>query len=241
MKVAVVTPYYKEPSEILLRCHDSILKQSVGCHHILVSDGHPKDEIDHWDATHIRLPKAHGDYGDTAKSIGAVEAIGKEFDAITFLDADNAFEVDHIQRMLAAAKKTQAGMITCTRTFCRTDGSKMGICENCDGHEFCDTNCMLILKPAFDICLKWVTMPAYGHAICDRIFWHEVKRNNIARTHINHAGVLYYVYHKDIYRFLGEEPPSDADHKAGPIAEALKQWEKDGNPSLRFSFRGHKI
>ena len=75
MKLAVVTPYHKESAEILLRCHESILNQTISCTHILVSDGHPLPEVDRWEARHIKLPYAHGDYGDMAKSVGAMEAL----------------------------------------------------------------------------------------------------------------------------------------------------------------------
>ena len=56
MRIAVVTPYYKEPTDILRRCHDSVMAQTCPVTHIMVSDGHPNPEVDQWNAIHVRLP-----------------------------------------------------------------------------------------------------------------------------------------------------------------------------------------
>lgn len=37
MRVAVVTPYYKEATEVLERCHETVLHHSVGADHILIA------------------------------------------------------------------------------------------------------------------------------------------------------------------------------------------------------------
>ena len=47
-RVAVITPYYKEPLAQLRQCHDSVLAQSEPCLHVLVADGHPRRRINHW-------------------------------------------------------------------------------------------------------------------------------------------------------------------------------------------------
>ena len=62
MKVAVVTPYYRESDAVLKVCLDSVRDQShKDCRHFLVSDGFPNPLVDAYDTTHIKLPAGHGD------------------------------------------------------------------------------------------------------------------------------------------------------------------------------------
>jgi hypothetical protein len=43
MRVAVITPYFKEPLEQLRRCHESVANQTHGeTVHFMVADGHPQ-------------------------------------------------------------------------------------------------------------------------------------------------------------------------------------------------------
>src|SRR4051794_26673695 len=103
LKIAVVTPYYKESPAVLRQCHESVLRQSYACRHILVSDGYPAPYFDDAkDAIHIKLPQAHGDNGNTPRAMGGVLADRQGFDAVAYLDADNWYEPNHIESMVAA-------------------------------------------------------------------------------------------------------------------------------------------
>ena len=95
MKAAVITPYYKEELETLLRCHLSVRAQEVECRHFLVADGFANETIRQSDCEHICLSTPHHDNGNTPRAIGALSAINKGFEVIFFLDADNWFELDH--------------------------------------------------------------------------------------------------------------------------------------------------
>jgi hypothetical protein len=72
MKLAVITPYHKEPIWKLERCHQSVRQQSDACTHFLIADGHPRDEIRSWDCQHIILPLEHNDNGNTPRGIGSL-------------------------------------------------------------------------------------------------------------------------------------------------------------------------
>ena len=72
--------------------------------HFLIADGAPQDWIDHEGVRHIRLDRTHGDFGNVARSIGALLAAGERYDAVAFLDADNRIDPDHVARCLAAAQ-----------------------------------------------------------------------------------------------------------------------------------------
>jgi len=45
MKVAVITPYFKESLDILQKCHESLKKQTYPSVHTIFADGFPNDEI----------------------------------------------------------------------------------------------------------------------------------------------------------------------------------------------------
>ena len=107
-RVAVITPYYKEPLAQLRQCHESVRAQSVPCLHVLVADGHRRRRINHWQAEHVRLPRSHGDIGSTPRLIGSYHAIGLGVDAVAFLDADNWYGPDHIANLLAEMDQHQA-------------------------------------------------------------------------------------------------------------------------------------
>src|SRR5262249_4891479 len=111
-RVAVVTPYHREPPEVLAKCRDSVRNQTYACTHVLVADGHPQRQMAHADALHIVLPLAHHDNGNTARMIGAMSAVNRGFHAIAFLDADNWYEPDHVARMVALHRRTAADVCT---------------------------------------------------------------------------------------------------------------------------------
>ncbi len=124
MKVAVVSAYYKESSQVLQRCIDSVAGQTHRCTHFLVSDGHPQAIVDVQPVRHVKLGASHGDYGDTPpRAIGSMLAIREGFDAIAYLDADNFFLRDHIKVMVdaLAAADGEFDVVTSRRFLMRPD------------------------------------------------------------------------------------------------------------------------
>ena len=106
-RYCVVTPYYKEERALLERCFGSVRRQVPNVDHIVVADGHPQDWIDALPVRHIKLDRAHGDYGNAARGLGALMAIAEGYDGIAFLDADNWYDDDHLASCLAAAESGQ--------------------------------------------------------------------------------------------------------------------------------------
>ena len=157
-RVAVITPYYKEPLALLEQCHQSVLAQTEPCLHVLVADGHPRKGINRWDADHVRLPRSHGDIGSTPRLIGCYHAIGLGVEAVAFLDADNWYGPDHIAAAITAMDQTDAAFVSTGRTLCRLDGSVMGLCPLSHPDRFIDTNAMLFGRAAFPLLQQWVLM-----------------------------------------------------------------------------------
>ena len=230
-RVAVITPYYKEPLAQLRQCYESVLAQSEPCLHVLVADGHPRARINRWQAEHVRLPRSHGDIGSTPRLIGSYHAIGLGVDAVAFLDADNWYGPNHIANMLAEMDQHQADFVSSSRTLCRLDGTVMGPCPLTDPERFIDTNAMLLGRGAFSLLHQWVLMPPYGHLIGDRIMLHHLNNAGLRRRHLNQGSVFYRCAKAGLYRQLNEPIPEGV--KARPDYEAsFRQWKHDGHPTL---------
>ena len=231
-RVAVITPYYKEPLAQLRHCHDSVLAQSEPCLHVLVADGHRRRRINHWRAEHVRLPRSHGDIGSTPRLIGSYHAIGLGVEAVAFLDADNWYGPDHIASLLAVMDQHQADFISSSRTLCRLDGTVMGPCPITDPDRFIDTNAMLLGRGAFPLLHQWVLMPNYGHLIGDRIMLHHLKNAGLRRRHLSQGSVFYRCAKAGLYRHLNEPIPEGVQPR--PDYEAsFRQWQDDGHTPLK--------
>jgi len=222
-------------------CHESVMKQSVDCTHIMVADGHPNPEVDRWAVRHIVLPYAHGDYGDTAKSIGAVDAIGGGYDAIAFLDADNWFLKNHIESLIKCADENKADFVSSYRYFCRPDRTLLGECLNSDAENFADTNCMFFTRNGLKIAAHWFYIPNDFHAICDRVMWKFIKDAKLKVAHTGGATICYRLTYPGIYRDFGEEPPQGCKEGVNEVALAVERWSKNGWGDMRLELKVRKF
>jgi glycosyltransferase involved in cell wall biosynthesis len=230
-QIAVITPYYDEDLNLLEQCHHSVLEQTLPCLHVLVADGKPKAAIDRWDAHHIVLPVSHADIGSTPRLIGSYHAIGLGVDAVTFLDADNWYEPEHLANLMAARLSHGAAFVSSGRMLCQLDGSPMGPCPLTNPDRFIDTNCMLFGRDAFPLLHHWVLMPGYGHLIGDRIMLHRVKESGVQRVHMPNPSVNYRSGKAGLYRLMNRPVPEGVQSR--PDYEAsFQKWIADGNAPL---------
>jgi hypothetical protein len=213
-RYAVITPYFKEPRETLERCIESVRRQSVNADHFLVSDGFPQDWVDAAPVTHLRLRRAHSDFGNTPRGIGAMLAIAERYHAVGFLDADNWYDEDHVEACVAASAHGD-DVVVAHRRIVRPDGSVMNIAEN-PGHV--DTNCVWLTAGAFHLAHFWL-MPAQLAPIGDRVYYAMLQANGVTLRHTGHKTVNYTCQYAAIYRGLGEMPPPGAKESVdvGPI------------------------
>lgn len=243
MRVAVVTPYFREPLEWLEECHDSVLAQTHACTHIMVADGQPQSAaLSGWRGLrHIPLPVTHGDYGDTPRAIGSLDAIGAGFDAIAYLDADNTFAPDHIESLVDLQRSSGAAFCSSTRYLCRIDGSIMAECMNCDGETFVDTSCMFFGRGAFRLVTAWVLMPDFAHALCDRVVFHAIKNAKLKTAYTGRPTVYYRAKLPGFYESCGEPVPAGVPERAPTaLAYAYELWEASGRPSLKVEFKARR-
>jgi glycosyltransferase involved in cell wall biosynthesis len=211
MKVAVITPYYKESPEVLKRCMDSVANQThADIIHVMVADGYPSRYVinraeGNTKIMHIVIPNC-GDYGDTPRAIGAaVIACRKEYDAVAFLDADNWYEPDHIEEALKHMSKP---IVTTGRNLRRVDGSLLAPCPESDGVNFCDTNCYVIHRNAFGVIGRWTYKENKYGIVGDRMFWQSLPKEHVARSpkHTVNYTTKFAVH----YLHFKEKPPLDA-------------------------------
>ena len=210
MRVAVVSAYYKEPIDVLRRCHDSVMAQtSKDVFHIMVADGFPHSEVDNWNVTHVKA--AHNnDYGDTPRAIGALTASSLGADAITLLDGDNWLEPDHVETLERIHVQTGAQVVTTTRMLRRMDGSVLGVCYESNGKNFNDTNCYFLTKPTFISFMSCGFKDRRDCIVGDRMFWDTIQRMGYSRIHCMIPTTNYVTSFACHYLAFGEAPPPGA-------------------------------
>ena len=224
MKVAVITPYYRESLEILLQCHESVVSQTHPCTHYLVADGYPNGAVDMLDAMHIKLPVAHDDNGNTPRAIGSLSAINQGFDAIAYLDADNWYYSDHIESLVDLHLQTGATVCVSGRSIHRMDGSMLMASDPDDSNTFFDTSCLLLTRKAFSLAPFWALMPRVLSGICDRIFWQAILKQGCSWCCTNKATMAFRSQYMNDYQLNNEVPPPGA--KGDIMKEMAQKWNE---------------
>ncbi len=221
MRVAVITPYFREPDAILRQCHASVRGQTHPCTHFLIADGHPNPLFSNDGATvHIALPKPNADNGNTPRAIGGILADQYGFDAVAYLDADNWYEPDHIANLLRARQIAGGDVIASRRRFYTLDGELLTIQDTADEtNVHVDTSCWLIFRPAFALLRVWL-MPKPLGPICDRIFYRAVGHHRFGFTITADRSVAFRTQYADHYTHTGRPVPPGAktDIFSAPLA-----------------------
>jgi glycosyltransferase involved in cell wall biosynthesis len=210
MKIAIVTPYFNEKIAVLTRCHDSVKNQTVPVDHFMISDGNPHPAVDKWNVFHTKLPIPHKDYGDTPRFIGGTMARNLGYDGVLFLDADNWFEPTHVEKMVELYEETGAKIVTATRNLVRMDGSFMKVCDESNGEEFCDTNCMFIPRSGFDSFPIWAYKDMRYSLVGDRVYWAYIVKQKYSKAHYQIPTVNYTASAASFYIHSDETPPDEA-------------------------------
>ncbi len=210
LRVAVVVPFHAEPPDQLERCVASVEEQTHPCELVMVSDGGRPYTPTGSDARVLHLPHAHGDFGNCARAIGAIEAMGAGVDAVAFLDADNWLHPEHIARMVALHESTKAPVCTASVTLVRVDGSVMPIASPSDGKVHVDTSAIFVTREAFPLLPLWAFVPRELAQMGDRVWWQLAKNSGYPRAHCTEPTVYYRDRYAAHYRALGEPLPPEA-------------------------------
>jgi len=223
-RYAFVTPYHKEGRACLERCVASVKRQTVRADHILVADGFPQDWLDHAGVRHLRLDRAHGDYGNTPRGIGSLMAVAEGYDGIGLLDADCWLEPDHLEHCLAQAGEAglgRCGFVVTSRTLRRPDETVIDVADESPAVHV-DTSCFFFLPPAFGVLPVWVLMPREVSSICDRVFFLALRARSLVSAVSAKKTVNFTCTYAAIYRHVGEAPPTPV--KENPDYRAMAAW-----------------
>lgn len=211
LKVAVVTPYYKEDEFILDRCHRSVVSQRFPCTHILVADGYPRSYFDGAaDTMHVRLPAPNGDNGNTPRAIGGILAQRYGFDAVAYLDADNWYENDHISSVVDQFNMHSKPIICVKRQFFTISGTRMDITQESEEKRIhVDTSCITLFRGAFKLLQAWL-MPKQLGPVCDRIFIQKVRNDKYDILYLDQRTVCFQSQYLSHYAAAQIDPPAGA-------------------------------
>jgi len=159
-------------------------------------------------------------------------AVENRFDAIAYLDADNWYYPRHIESLVHAERISGSPLGASKRIIHRLDGTPLCKCLNSGTRSFCDSSCIYVSRKAFELLALWAEIPAYAHAIGDRVFWHYALRRGFTPFLTNDYTVAYRAKHHSFYLRCGEQAPPDAI-QSDDTKRALLEWEARGLPGLR--------
>ena len=225
LRVAVVTPYFRETLDVLRNCHESVRKQTYPCTHFLVADGNPSQEVAGWPVEHVILSKPHNDVGNTPRAIGSLSAMNQGYDAIACLDADNWYYPEHVESMVNLHRQTGAAVCTASRTIHRLDGSLMYADVNeCDGQRHVDTSCLFFTRAAFRLLPIWAMMPPQLGAIGDTVMFQAILARRLPRAHNPQPTVAFRTQYQVHYWNIGEPAPPGTKSNAESTGQAVAWW-----------------
>lgn len=229
-RCVVVTPYHREDRKILERCIESVRKQTIPVDHILVADGFPQDWIDQEPVRHIKLDRAHENYGGTPRCVGAMVAVASDYDAIAMLDADNWLDPIHCEYCLqigTSKGESPYDLVIAQRRFIRPDLSVLPISDE-PLIRLVDTNCYFYLKNSFYTLPVWGLMPTQLGIVCDRVVWQYIKSQSLRAIRAHIKTVNYVTVYKGHYDAIGETPPREASKRLdfGPMVEWINSLPK---------------
>jgi hypothetical protein len=225
-RVAVITPYFDEPLDIVRQCHKSVLDQTHSCEHFLICDGLERTEVLQWKAQHIRMNRPHADCGNTPRGIGSLAAMNEDFDAICYLDADNWYCPNHVEAMLSLQRQTGAEVCAGTRSVHGWDGELLFVDrDECDGVKHVDTSCLFLTRAAFGLLPIWAMMPRQLSPIGDFIFWDAVCNQGFTRAHHPEPTVAFRTRYAAHYVRVQRPAPPEAKTVAATSDAAMDWWK----------------
>lgn len=241
MRIAVITPYYKEADQVLEQCHRSVLDQTIACDHFLIADGFPNPIVEGWGTQNFVSPP-HRDMGNLPRVLGSISAFNQGYDAVAFLDADNWYQPDHLKRMTDLHDRTGAVVCTASRTIHRLDGSYMFDDDKSDGRSHVDTNCFFLTRPALPIVARWALIPRELADIGDTIYWGSIVSSKLSHAHEPTPTVCYRTSWETDYRRVGDPLPAGVKllevtnkpfywFKSLPAEDRWRIWKDLGWPS----------
>lgn len=222
-RICVVTPYWKEPREVLERCVRSVASQSVRADHVLVGDGGAvcHDWLPARVTRQIALETHHADLGATPRAVGLGWGVAQGYDALALLDADNWYEPRHLEACLAASKLAACDYVTTERHLVDETGVALPLQDE-DVRNHVDTNVLFFLPGSYRVLPVWERIPAPLYRGGDRFFYAALRSHGCQRLHLAHKTVNYYTRLTGHYSQLGRKPFEAGN--ALPDWDGIERW-----------------
>jgi Glycosyl transferase family 2 len=221
-KIAVVTPYFNESLEILRRCHDSVVAQTLPATHYMVADGRPRPEIEHWPVRHIALPQNIGSWGATPRGIGAIIAFAEGADAVAFLDADNWVSPNHTE-LIVEALGTDPDFIWARAHIMLPDGDELPQGDK----TIRDTNCTILTRKSSFMAPIWSMFPPSFGAGEDGLTSPICEKLNLTTEIISRdRTVWYYTNYLIHYQRMGKKPVIGTKDRPDSIG-VVHEWNSE--------------
>lgn len=222
LRVAVITPYYKESAAVLQRCLRSVRAQThPQVVHYWVADGFPQPEVlaDEPHVRHIVLPNAHANFGSTPRGIGAQCALADGMDVVCFLDADNYFQAEHVASLVDVYERARAAGTPVDAVFAlRTlfvpghEHLRMTAPGEQAGAAFVDTSCISLARSAGFLWGAWCQIPRSLTAINDRVMCWLMQQHRLKVAWTGLQTVRYESNWAGSYRQAGLPVPASGLH-----------------------------
>ena len=182
MRIQVITPTIG--TKHLQQAIDSVKNQTIPTEHLIVCDGRVDNEFQiHDNGSVVMLTENTGHDGYNGHRIYAAFPMLTDADYILFLDEDNWFEPDHVEKLVNFIQERDLQWAYSLRNIVSQTG-KFVIPDNCESlgiwpsifppnHHFVDTNCYCFKR-------KYLARHAYhffgSHFYMDRLFYGEMVK-----------------------------------------------------------------
>lgn len=247
-KVAVVTPYYREPAKTLRRCIESVRAQTYPeVSHYLVADGVPQpDVIAEWPhVRHIILPNSHANFGNTPRGVGAQCALADDMDVVCYLDADNLLLPGHVASVVGMYQRAEAAGQQLDAVFSSRylflpghEHLRLPAQNEGPGSTFVDTNCISLSRSAGFLWGAWCQLPRALAPVCDRAMCWLMQHHRLNVAWTGEPTVLYESNWRSTYLQAGLVPPAEGLHDDTLVqgAQAVDEQELWALLRVRWSF-----
>ena len=248
LRVAVVTPYFKESPATLQRCLTSVRAQTYPqVVHYLVADGFPQNALlTQWPGVrHIQLPNGHANFGCTPRGVGAQCALADGFDVVCFLDADNLIEPEHVATVVETVAKAQAAGVALDAVFSLRylflpghEHLRLVAPREDVGSGFVDTSCISLTRSAGFLWGAWCQIPSSLTPICDRVMCWLMQHHRLKVAWTGQRTVLYESSWAHTYVQAGVPVPASGthDHTLRAVGQGLTPEELWARLRVRWTF-----
>ena len=181
MTMYIITPCFDEKKDVILKNIRSIQNQkniSIRFIQLIIFDGVKRNDLNFLKNKYknlylLNLRHNHNDYGDYVRKIGTKISLMNKASSVTYLDADNYVDTNHLQEIFDCHVFSNKNVIISNRRLIKENDN---VVEE-KKIKFFDTNTISFFNEYIDIGLLWGKYPRELSLIGDRIISYYIKSN----------------------------------------------------------------